>query len=172
MLSTQTLFSEILFTWIITLQKFDRSLYLKLWYQLLGNTWSNYAVNQNLWGREKSAHTKLLTEFGQCCIRLQTCYRSFIIIQGNFTSSQLTLRSQIHSEITRNFLKKIFCKNFFFLFFFSSLVLSLFSCFGMILNNRETSCIYRRAYESLVKSCCWQSGQTFPFWLCYHYVST
>ncbi|CAN7114272.1 unnamed protein product, partial [Brassica rapa subsp. narinosa] len=58
-------------------------------------------------------------------LRLRTCYRSFIINQGIFTSSQLTPRSQIHSEITSNFLKKIFCekkKVFFFpsSFFFSS----------------------------------------------------
>ncbi|CAF1866023.1 BnaC04g43000D [Brassica napus] len=76
--------------------------------KVLGNMRSNFAVNQNLWERERSTHTKLLMEFGQCCLRLRTCYRSFIINQGNFTSLQLTPRSQIHSEITRNFLKKIF----------------------------------------------------------------
>ena len=55
-------------------------------------------------------HTKLLTEFGQCCLRLRTCYRSFIINPGNFTSSQLTPDPKYTQEITRNFLKKFFCE--------------------------------------------------------------
>ena len=76
----------------------------------LGNTRSNFAVNQNLWERKKSTHTKLLTEFGQCCLRLRTCYRSFIINPGNFTSSQLTPDPKYTQEITRNFLKKFFCE--------------------------------------------------------------
>ena len=128
---------------------------------LLGNMRSNFAVNQNLWERERSTHTKLLTEFGQCCLRLRTCYRSFIINPRNFTNFQLTSDPKYTQEIIRNFSKtKIFLFSLLHSLFFSSLVLSYFVFlvwdeFPLLLH----ACIYRRGICELVVS--WCNNQTY-----------
>ena len=101
--------------------------------EMLGNVRSNFAENR-IYGRGKT-HTILLTEFGQCCLLLRTCYRSFIINQWNFYKLSTHTRSHIHSRklflifLEENFYFFSHKKNSFSLEHFT---LVFFFCFGMI----------------------------------------